>query len=152
MANGTGKSAAIPGYTVAGKTGTAWKVFDDGSGTLSYGTDDNRRYVVTFAGFVPANDPQLTAVVVVDEPKTDNTAAAVAAPIFAEIGQYALRIRGVAPDRSVHDGNDLIRGTPAALPGADDPSETALDQARQTPLPESPVSYTHLTLPTTPYV
>ncbi len=113
VADGTGKSAAIPGYTVAGKTGTAWKVFDDGSGQRSYGDDNNRRYVVTFAGFVPAKDPKLSIVVVVDEPKTDTTASAVAAPVFAEIGQYALRIRGVAPDKSVHGNDGLIRGTPA---------------------------------------
>ncbi|MEL7209106.1 MAG: penicillin-binding protein 2, partial [Actinomycetota bacterium] len=71
---GTGTNAAINGYQVAGKTGTAWKVFDDGSGTLGYGAPGNRRYVVTFAGFLPADDPQLSLVVVVDEPVTDTTA------------------------------------------------------------------------------
>ena len=44
----------MPGYDVVGKTGTAWKVFDDGSGKLGYGEDGNRRYIVTFAGFPPS--------------------------------------------------------------------------------------------------
>lgn len=126
VAEGTGKSASIPGYTVAGKTGTAWKVFDDGSGKHSYGSDNNRRYVVTFAGFVPAKNPQLSMVVVVDEPKTDTTASAVAAPVFAEIGQYALRIRGVAPDRAVHEDGGLIRGTPAGE-ATDEMAESELE-------------------------
>ena len=121
--NGTGTNAAIPGYAVAGKTGTAWKVFDDGSGTLSYGSENDRRYVSTFAGFVPAYDPELSIVVVIDEPTTSFAASTVAAPIFAELGEYALRILGVAPDQpsgTVLGGK--VRGTPAPAPGQD-PSE-----------------------------
>jgi len=113
--DGTGTAAAIPGYQVAGKTGTAWKVFDDGSGTLGYGSDDDRRYVVTFAGFVPAENPQLTMAIVVDEPKTAYTASAVAAPVFSEVGQYALRILSITPDGSSSpDSGGLVVGTPAA--------------------------------------
>lgn len=122
VANGTGSSAAIPGYQVAGKTGTAWKAFDDGSGTLSYGSNDDRRYVATFAGFVPADDPKLSIVIVIDEPGTSFYASTVAAPVFAEIGEYALRILGVAPDREAVAPGELLRGTPAPEPGQPSPA------------------------------
>ncbi len=119
---GTGKSASIPGYAVAGKTGTAWKVFDDGSGNFTYGSDNDRRYVATFAGFVPAYDPRLSIVVVIDEPSTRFTASAVAAPVFAEVGEYALRILGVAPDQPMGiTSGGKVRGTPAAAPEVDEP-------------------------------
>lgn len=109
---GTGAEAAIDGYQVAGKTGTAWKVFDDGSGALGYGEPGNRRYVVSFAGFVPVDDPQLSLMVMVDEPESDTTAAAVAAPLFAEIGQYALRILAVPPTQA-EVASDRVRAEPA---------------------------------------
>jgi cell division protein FtsI/penicillin-binding protein 2 len=79
---GTGKLAAIDGYTVAGKTGTARKVIDG-----SYQSGAN---VSSFAGFVPAEAPRLSAIVVFDEPHP-YYAAQVAAPVFARIGQYGLR-------------------------------------------------------------
>lgn len=114
--NGTGQQAAVNGYQVAGKTGTAWKVFDDGSGALTYGADGNRRYVVTFAGYLPADDPQLSLVVVVDEPTSDTTAAAIAAPLFSEIAGYGARILDIEPDQPVSttDG-ERVRSTPAGL-------------------------------------
>ncbi len=121
---GTGRAAAIPGYAVAGKTGTAWKVFDDGSGQVGYGSANDRRYVATFAGFAPADDPRLSIVVVVDEPSNGPTAAStVAAPVFAEIGQYALRILGVPPDEPPSLVGGRVRGTPAPGPGAEDPPD-----------------------------
>lgn len=113
---GTGEQAAVNGYQVAGKTGTAWKVFDDGSGSLTYGSDGNRRYVVTFVGYLPADDPQLSLVVVVDEPKSDTTAAAIAAPLFSEIAGYGARILDIEPNQPVSttDG-ERVRSTPAGL-------------------------------------
>ncbi len=97
---GTGQSAAIPQYRVAGKTGTAWKVFENGSGAFTYGGEGNRRYVMSFAGFLPADDPQISIVVTVDEPNSGRTAATVAAPVFEEIAQYSLRILAVPPAAS----------------------------------------------------
>jgi len=130
--DGTGRSAAIPGYAVAGKTGTAWKAFDDGSGNLTYGSNQDRRYVATFAGFVPANAPELSIVVVIDEPSTKFYASAVAAPVFAEVGEYALRILGVAPDSAPQVAGGRVRGTPAPAaaknPGAGGEAPKAPDQ------------------------
>lgn len=131
--NGTGKSASIPGYTVAGKTGTAWKAFDDGTGGLTYGSNDDRRYVATFAGFVPANDPELSIVVVIDEPSTNFYASAVAAPVFADVGEYALRILGIAPNQVIPSTGAPVRGTPAPAAGQDgeeqDPAAPIADPA-----------------------
>ncbi len=125
VADGTGRPAAIPGYTVAGKTGTAWKAFDDGSGILSYGTPTDRRYVSTFAGFAPVDDPAISIVVVIDEPAgLVTSASAVAAPVFADIGEYALRLFDVVPDVVVGDGDGLVRGTPATVPETGDGEET----------------------------
>ena len=88
--NGTGKRAAISGYRVAGKTGTAQKPSPDG------GYSD-AAYVSSFAGFLPADRPELTVVVVLDEPD-EYRAGIVAAPVFAEVAEYALRMLQVSPD------------------------------------------------------
>lgn len=126
VADGTGRPAAIPGYSVAGKTGTAWKAFDDGSGQLSYGAPGDRRYVSTFAGFAPVDDPRVSIVVVIDEPSNGaTTASAVAAPVFAEIGEYALRLLDVAPDETVTDGDAPVRAAPAAAPEPADSDDLA---------------------------
>lgn len=91
---GTAKSAALYGYRVAGKTGTAWKT----SG-VGYGTEESRKYMATFGGLVPASRPKLAAIVVIDEPGGDlYMAGAVAAPVFANIMSGALRLLGVPPD------------------------------------------------------
>lgn len=89
---GTGKRARITGYSVAGKTGTVHKVSRDG-----YAED---RYRSLFAGMVPAAQPRLVAVVVVEDPR-DGTyfGGDVAAPVFARIMQEAARVLNVPPDR-----------------------------------------------------
>lgn len=117
--DGTGSQAAIPGYTVAGKTGTAWKAFkDEATGKLTFGSDGNRRYVSSFAGFLPAEHPELSMVVVVDQPRTEYMASAVAAPIFSQIGAYAARILPITPNHVDADATagGRVRGTPAPLP------------------------------------
>jgi cell division protein FtsI (penicillin-binding protein 3) len=110
---GTGVEAAVDGYQVAGKTGTAWKVFDDGSGQLSYGSDGNRRYVVSFAGFLPAEDPVLSMAVVVDEPERDTTAATIAAPLFGDIATYAMRVLAVPTADMLPADGDRVRAVAA---------------------------------------
>ncbi len=133
--NGTGTAAAVPGYSVAGKTGTAWKVIQEGPYAGTYGEAGAREYIVSFAGFLPAEDPQLSIVVVVDEPVTQTTAGLVAAPVFADIAQYALRILAIPP-AVVVDGSigSLVQGTPAPAPIIDagvavDSSEGGVDEA-----------------------
>jgi cell division protein FtsI/penicillin-binding protein 2 len=88
---GTGLAAAVPGYHVAGKTGTAAKPLPDGSG---YSTS---RYVASFVGFVPATRPRLVILVTVDEPTTI-WGGVVAAPAFQELAQFALQYLEVPPD------------------------------------------------------
>lgn len=128
---GTGSAAAVPGYSVAGKTGTAWKVFKETPDAPStYGYAGNRRYVVSFAGFLPAENPQLSITVVVDEPQTESTAGRVAAPVFADIAQYSLRILGIPPGQNFVDNGELVRGTPA--PGVADPDLTETAAAVET--------------------
>src|SRR5262249_7009923 len=87
----TGGEAAIPGYTVAGKTGTAAK--PDASGGYS---DTN--YVASFVGIVPATKPRLVVLVSIDEPQGQIFGGLVAAPAFKEIANFALQYLNVAPD------------------------------------------------------
>lgn len=89
--NGTGKLAAIDGYRVAGKTGTAQKI-DSVSGGYS-----NDRFMALFAGVVPADAPRVVIVTVLDEPEGDHQGGAVAAPVFASIAAATMRQLGVVP-------------------------------------------------------
>ena len=85
VANGTGRRAAIPGYDVAGKTGTAQKL---DPATKRYSRAPG---VLSFAGFVPADDPRLAMIVLLDEPKNEKWGSEAAAPIFATIARETLR-------------------------------------------------------------
>ena len=88
VSSGTGKNAQVPGYRVAGKTGTAWKPQLGGYGE----EEEDRRYVVSFAGFFPVDDPEIVALVVVDEPSgSADSGGRAAAPIFAEFAKFAAR-------------------------------------------------------------
>jgi cell division protein FtsI (penicillin-binding protein 3) len=115
VAAGTGEAATIEGYQVAGKTGTARKPSPTGGG---YVWDDGRVHnIATFAGFMPADDPKLSIIVVLDEP--DSTyASSTAAPTFAELARYALRHLRIPPPATgaAADGEGLARGEPAAPP------------------------------------
>ena len=88
---GTGQSARLDGFTVAGKTGTAQKV-DEGTGR--YHPQDR---VASFIGYLPAENPELVILVVVDSPKKATYGGTVAAPVFRRIAEYALSRRGVLP-------------------------------------------------------
>ncbi|HMK63760.1 MAG TPA: penicillin-binding protein 2, partial [Acidimicrobiales bacterium] len=89
--DGTAVTAGIPGYMVAGKTGTAQI---PGGGGYVPGA-----YMATFAGFAPAQDPALSAIVVLDQP-TPIFGGTVAAPVFAQIMGYALQRYGIPPASS----------------------------------------------------
>ncbi|KIH78245.1 penicillin-binding protein [Geoalkalibacter ferrihydriticus DSM 17813] len=88
---GTGTLAAVPGFRVAGKTGTAQKVDPVAGG---YSAD---KRIASFIGFVPAEDPRLVMVVVLDEPEEQTYGGLVAAPVFSRIAGQALRQLGVSP-------------------------------------------------------
>lgn len=91
VADGTATQAQVPGYTVAGKTGTGAK--PDPQGGYS-----DTRYVASFAGVVPASSPRLVILVSIDEPKADIYGGTVAAPAFRDIAKFALQYLDVPPD------------------------------------------------------
>jgi cell division protein FtsI (penicillin-binding protein 3) len=91
VSDGTGRNAVIPGYDVAGKTGTAQKM-----------DPVTKRYsrapgVLSFAGFAPADDPRISMLVLLDEPQSERWGSEAAAPIFSAIGREALRFLNVSP-------------------------------------------------------
>jgi cell division protein FtsI (penicillin-binding protein 3) len=86
---GTASAVSVPGYVLAGKTGTAQKVED--------GTYSDTRYVASFVGFAPAQNPKLLVAVVVDEPLYVHTGGEVAAPVFGDIASFALPYLGISP-------------------------------------------------------
>ena len=89
--SGTGNRARVPGYRVAGKTGTSYKSHSGGY--------DEERYISLFAGFAPASDPRLAMVVVMHDPSAgQHYGGQVAAPVFSEVMGNALRILGIKPD------------------------------------------------------
>jgi cell division protein FtsI (penicillin-binding protein 3) len=90
VTNGTGTRAAVPGFRVAGKTGTAQKI-DPQTGAYS-----PTLFVGSFTGFVPAEDPRLAIVVVIDEPHAEAWGGVVAAPVFRKIAEQALPYLGVS--------------------------------------------------------
>ena len=95
VTGGTGVQAAVPGYTVAGKTGTARK--------QPYSA---RKYMASFAGFAPAEAPRFAAVVVLDEPRTKIYGGAVSAPVFSHVMQDALRLEHVPPTTAIAPTSD----------------------------------------------
>lgn len=101
VTEGSGRKAAIPGYRVAGKTGTAWKARAGGYIT--------NRYVSVFAGIAPASAPRVATVVVIDEPGAGSYYGGdVAAPVFSKVVGGALRLLAVAPDAPLQGPVDQI--------------------------------------------
>jgi cell division protein FtsI (penicillin-binding protein 3) len=95
VTNGTGTKAAISGYRVAGKTGTAQKI-DPRTGTYSA-----TQFVGSFVGYVPADAPRLAMIIVIDEPQGEAWGGTVAAPVFRRIGEQVLNYLGVSPNDQV---------------------------------------------------
>jgi cell division protein FtsI (penicillin-binding protein 3) len=86
-AGGTASAVSVPGYTLAGKTGTAQ--------VAENGTYSETKYIASFIGFAPAQDPRLLVAVVVDEPQGEIYGGSVAAPAFGQIAAFALPYLGV---------------------------------------------------------
>ncbi|GBC87220.1 Penicillin-binding protein PbpB [bacterium HR12] len=90
--SGTGANAAVPGYQVAGKTGTARIPAPDGSGYL------RGQYIASFIGFLPASEPRVVIAAILDRPATDYGGVA-AAPLFQEVARAAITRLGIEPGR-----------------------------------------------------
>lgn len=90
VTDGTGTSAGVPGYRIAGKTGTAQKIRDDG---LGYSSD----VMASFLGFFPSNKPRFVMLTLLDSPRKVHWAAATAAPLFGHVAAESLRYLAITP-------------------------------------------------------
>ena len=96
VCKGTAKLAQVDGLTIAGKTGTAFKAADNGT----YWTDEGtRKYFASFVGYFPAENPQVTIQVSIDEPAATNErfGGTAAAPVFADLAPVVLNELGIQP-------------------------------------------------------
>jgi cell division protein FtsI (penicillin-binding protein 3) len=126
-ADGTGKKARLAGWKVAGKTGTAQKA---DAATGGYSVD--KRFS-SFVGFAPAEAPRIVIGVFIDEPKGEVYGGDVAAPVFREVVEHALKARGVPTEGSAVAA--LPPPPPAVAPAPADPGER--DDAPPLPLAEA---------------
>ncbi len=107
---GTGKEAALDGYSSAGKTGTAWK-YDPKIKRVS-----GSKYVSSFIGFAPADDPSIVIAVVLDEPQGAlRNGGQVSAPIFREIAEQTLPELNIVPDETIHPDNLTAQEIPIEI-------------------------------------
>ncbi|MEW6724844.1 MAG: stage V sporulation protein D [Bacillota bacterium] len=120
VSDGTGKRAYLAGYNLAGKTGTAEKVID---GRLAEG-----KYIASFCGFGPADDPQVAVLVILDEPVGAYYGGVIAAPVFGGVMEDILTYLGIQPeiDPAVLAGKDA---TPVAVPDVINRSLTEAEAA-----------------------
>lgn len=91
VSSGGGNKAAVKGYRIAGKTGTAEKIRDDGSGYLP------GHYIASFCGFAPVEDPKITVLIIIDDPVGVYYGGQIAAPIAKDIFEQILRYLNVKP-------------------------------------------------------
>jgi cell division protein FtsI (penicillin-binding protein 3) len=113
VSRGTGVRAAMAEHIVAGKTGTAQKAVRGG-----YSVD---KFIASFGGYVPADRPRLVILVVVDEPKGEQYGGIIAAPVFKEISEAALRYLNVQPSipqRSIDAQPSLLAAFSQQRPAA----------------------------------
>ena len=109
---GTASEVSVPGYTLAGKTGTAQVAVNGGY--------SKTQFVASFVGFAPAEHPQLLVAVVVDDPKGDIYGGTVAAPAFGEIAKFALPYLRIPPDQDTSSA----AATTATTTGVTTPATT----------------------------
>jgi cell division protein FtsI (penicillin-binding protein 3) len=116
--HGTAEAAAINGYSACGKTGTALKPFPGGY----LGPDGAKHYMGTFVGFLPCEDPQLSIIVVIDDPSSSAyTGGAISAPVFAELSALAVRHFEIRPNADEDEGDVGDDGRVQALPAGTEP-------------------------------
>ncbi len=134
---GTGEKAALPGYVVAGKTGTARKPLPEGGYKDAQG---NYHYVSTFAGFLPGG-ADLSIIVVMDEPTSSIYAADAAAPVFSRLASYAVRELRIPPTAgSPAGGSELVVDNQAPAAPVPNPDAGAATTGTATPGTTSPGS------------
>jgi len=103
--SGTAANAYVPGYTVAGKTGTSEKL-----------TMGDGYYIGSFAGFAPADDPEISVLIIIDEPMGGNyTGGKTAAPVAAEVIENALKYLNVEPEFTEEEQAERDVSTPNAI-------------------------------------
>ena len=122
--NGTAQKAQLDGYTAAGKTGTAQKVDPQ---TRRY---SNTKYIASFVGFAPVNNPAVVIIVVIDEPAGAYHGGDVAAPVFRQIAEQILPEMGVMPDTEFKTGNELV-ATVRESPSPDANLEEQIEEQKQ---------------------
>ncbi len=113
VTDGTGSEAAVPGYEVAGKTGTAQKAKGGGGGYTA------GAYVSSFAGFLPASDPQVMIIVTIDEPTKGIYGGTVAAPSFSRLARFTVEHLKIPPSTSAQtlgNGAASVQPTPGSAP------------------------------------
>jgi cell division protein FtsI/penicillin-binding protein 2 len=103
---GTGKTAAVPGYTVAGKTGTAQKALSGGRGYAG------GKYVGSFIGFLPAEDPQVLVCVTIDEPTKAIYGGVVASPTFASLAEFTVSHLRIPPSAGEVSRGSNVKAKP----------------------------------------
>ena len=125
--NGTAKKAQLDGYTAAGKTGTAQKI-DPKTRTYS-----STKFVASFVGFAPVNNPAVVIIVVIDEPGGAYHGGDVAAPVFRQIAEQILPEMGVIPDTDFKNPELVARvaQTPAEISKLRDEEKRGEDNMRQ---------------------
>ncbi len=125
--HGTGKKAALQGYTSAGKTGTAQRV--DPS-THAY---SKTKYIASFAGFAPVNNPSVTVAVILDSPEGQHQGGQVSAPVYARIMQQVLSYLNVARDVEIAPSRQsLLASKKAAQMSEDDMADGSPDRLGST--------------------
>jgi len=92
VTQGTGKAAALPGFRVGGKTGTTVK-----TDRLESDDQDGKRYIGSFVGVFPIEDPQVVIYIWINEPETAKYGSTVAAPVFRKIAEHCTRILALEP-------------------------------------------------------
>jgi cell division protein FtsI/penicillin-binding protein 2 len=130
--SGTGTRGQVPGYRVAGKTGTAWKPRPEGGYGEGSGNID---YVASFVGMLPAEDPKLVVLVVVDEPALSTySGGRAAAPIFADFAQFAVRQRRIPSEAErigLEETGRVMAATPAQVAALEAAEALALEEAER---------------------
>ncbi len=120
--NGTGKNAYVAGYRVAGKTGTSTKLGESAAG-------EGDKYIVSFAGIAPADDPEIAMIVIVDEPNQDLGGGALCAPIASEVVEETMNVLGIEPKYDDDEIKDMSKYTPNVVDRSVEDAKTDLTQS-----------------------